>query len=376
MPSGAGITVECAGSVQMQERYPQEETDDAKEGTATHWVVSSVLDAFKFDNGSIISGTYVGKIAPNGIIITEEMVEAANEHVFDVLNTVQSFGGLQTLQVEQRTKAGAIHPDNWGTPDTSAFHAGRNTVYLWDFKYGHRYVDIFENWQFLNYAIMITDGFRDSTTVVMRVVQPRCFSAAPVREWSITVGELRPYRNRLEAAFIEALSENPTIQSGPHCRDCSGRHACKAAQRSAESAIDYASNLSSGVWEMSNEALGTTLNILQRAVDAIDLLQSGLKQDALNRCKAGQFVPGWEAAPGKGRKTWNKPHAEVLALGKMLDFDLAKPALVTPNQAEKMGIDGAVIDAYSDTPSTGIKLVKDKGTKAKQVFTQSRGNQQ
>lgn len=375
MPSSAGVTIECAGSVQAQERYPQEETDDTKEGNATHWVAASALGEYlKPLGGVILTSQYIGQIAPNGVIITEEMVEAAYEYVFDVLKTCNAYGLLQSLRIEQRTKSGIIHDLNWGTPDCSAYHSAGNTLYLWDFKYGHRYVDVYECWQLLNYAILLTDGLRDTTNIVMRIVQPRCFSAAPVREWSITVGELRPYRNKLEMAFDEALSDNPTIKSGSHCRDCTARHACKAAHRAAEAAIDCAYNLVDGIRELDNEALGTALSILNRASDAIDLMKSGLEQDVLTRIKQGKQVPGWEAKQGKGRTIWNRPAAEIIQLGKMFDIELKKPdEAITPNQAAKKGIDAAVITAYSQTPNTGLKLVKDDGTKAARVFKQPRG---
>ena len=38
-------------------------------------------------------------------------------------------------------------------------------------------------------------------------------------------------------------------------------------------------------------------------------------------------------------------------------------------KAIKLGVDETVINAYSETPKTGIKLVPDNGNKAKQVFT-------
>jgi hypothetical protein len=375
MPSAAGITVKCAGSVQAQEKYPQEETDDTKEGVAVHWVIASVLGEYlKPLGGVILTSQYVGQIAPNGVIITEEMVEAADEYVFDILKTCNAYGLLQSLRIEQRTKAGIIHVDNWGTPDCSAYHSAGNTLYLWDFKYGHQYVDVYECWQLINYAILLTDGLRDTTNIVMRIVQPRCFSAAAVREWSITVGELRPYRNRLEMAFIEALSEHPTIKSGSHCRYCSARHACKAALRSSEASMDFALNLTGGMRELSDEGLGTLLNKLTRALESIELVKSGIEEAATCRLRAGKHVTGWQLKEKKGRTIWNRPAAEIIELGKIFGIDLKKPdSVITPKQAANKGIDGGVINAYSNTPSKGLKLDKDDDTKAKQVFTQPRG---
>ena len=56
-------------------------------------------------------------------------------------------------------------------------------------------------------------------------------------------------------------------------------------------------------------------------------------------------------------------------MGDLLGEDIRKPAqLDTPAQCRKKGIDDAVIALYSETPKTAIKLVKDDGSKARQVF--------
>jgi hypothetical protein len=73
---------------------------------------------------------------------------------------------------------------------------------------------------------------------------------------------------------------------------------------------------------------------------------------------------------GKGRKKWNKPVAEVIALGKMYGKDLQKKAeVITPVQAAKLGIDTTVLAEYTVVPNTGLKLVPDNENKVKRLFT-------
>lgn len=64
--SNLAMILACAGSLQMQERYPEEEGEAAQEGTAAH-------DCFAF---SLQGLAYtVGDYAHNGVQITEDMVE-------------------------------------------------------------------------------------------------------------------------------------------------------------------------------------------------------------------------------------------------------------------------------------------------------------
>jgi hypothetical protein len=138
--------------------------------------------------------------------------------------------------------------------------------------------------------------------------------------------------------------------------------------------MDFALNLTGGIRELSDEDLGTLLNKLTRALESIELIKSGIEEAAICRLKTGKHILGWQLKEKKGRTIWKKSPAEIIELGKMFGIDLKKPdSVITPKQAAGKGIDGAVIDAYSNTPSKGLKLDKDDGTKAKQVFTQPRG---
>jgi hypothetical protein len=108
-----------------------------------------------------------------------------------------------TLHVEKRVGASYIHADCWGTPDAWRLHG--SVLDVWDYKFGHRHVPEYENWQLLDYAWGIVSSLylheapeRYATPVRLTVVQPRDYHAAgPVRTWHLTVGEL-------VARFLEA----------------------------------------------------------------------------------------------------------------------------------------------------------------------------
>lgn len=381
MPSSAMRWVECPGSVVMQERYPQtEESEDAREGTASHWVGAAILEHAKGGAKSDYRN-FVNQTAPNGVILTEEMTEGADVYARDVLQiraTVANDSDYELLHVEEKVAIGRIHPtESWGTPDAWLYDRDAGVLYVWDYKYGHRIVHPYDNWQLIDYTIGILDGlFPDDPepeiVVEIRIVQPRSFHReGPVRSWRVKPVMLRAYINRLQDAAINALGDDPRTASGPWCRDCTGRHVCRTLQESAMCAVDMTGDLSAD--ELPPTALGIEIHTLERAIKAMEYRVEALKTQAIETIRGGTLIPGWSTERGQGRQKWDKPNAEVFALGDCMGVELRKdPEPRTPKQAIAAGIAAAVIKAYSTIPSTGLKLVPDDG-KVKRIFTQPEG---
>lgn len=368
-PSSANRWVNCPGSVTMEERYPERtESESAREGTAGHWVGSEVLVGRGAES-------FVGRTAPNGVIITEEMVDAAKVYV----EHVYSIAPLAASRIfERRVAITRVHPTEcFGTPDCRYSTPGE--LHVWDYKYGYGIVEPKENWQLICYAAGYMDElteipaglFDQGLTVNLHIVQPRPFhQQGSCRTWRIAGTDLRGYINRLEAAATAALGPNPQLQSGDHCRYCSARHACPAAQKAALFAIDYSCGAIPE--ELSARALGIEYRTLQRAAEAIKYRLTGLEQQIIQLLQKGQGSDtGFGIQHGKGRVQWSVPAAEVFSLGDLMGKDLRAPlSPITPVQAQKLGLPADVLNAYTSTPENGIKLVPSGGTLAAQVFGQ------
>lgn len=378
-PSSGERWVNCPGSVVMQERYPEsEESEAAREGTASHWVGAAILEHAR---GGVRSEyqNFIGQTAPNGIILTEEMVEAADVYASDVLSTCNDIDDIESLFIETKTKILRIHPAHcWGTPDCWFYDADKGILYVWDYKYGHRIVDPYDNWQLILYilgvlGLLFPKNDEPDVIVCMKIVQPRSYHhEGPVREWRFRTENLRGYVNRLENSAENALSDDPRTAAGLWCRDCTGRHVCDTLQRAAMSAVDIMGDVSA--YELSPTAMGIELSILDRAVKLASYRLDGLKTQAIETVKSGELVMGWGVEQGKGRQKWDKSSDEVFSLGDLMGTELRKaPEAITPKQAIKAGMDKALIDTYSSTPLTGLKLVPDDGSNAKRVFTQVEG---
>ena len=181
-PSSMARTVQCPGSVVMQQRYPEPDGPEAQEGEAAHWVFAEQVERWPE------SDVAVGEIAPNGVVIDQEMLDGAAmmaEHCFEK---------TPGQQIEQRVSIAGIHAQCWGTPDARGMVGmnERNWVEISDFKYGHGFVDVFENWQLMCYARGTLDEYgidgqaEQSTTFMLSIVQPRNYHRdGPIRTWTV-----------------------------------------------------------------------------------------------------------------------------------------------------------------------------------------------
>lgn len=362
----------------MQQQYPQpEDSDEAREGTAAHHYVSELL------NGRDV---LPGAVAPNGVPITAEMVDCAQAILVDIRDTMRTWPGCE-LYVEQRFHMPRVHADNWGTPDAVVIDRAGKAFHVWDYKFGHRFVDARGNLQLLDYALGVAEflgldpdvpydhpqsfrGWRISLTIA----QPRNYSqVGPMREWYISGEGLRDRLAQFRKAAFEAAAPGAEFTTGEHCRDCSARHACPALQRAAALAMDV--SLYSQPINLPPHALGLELRQIDDAIKRLEARKTGLEEQALGMIRGGTSVPFYSTEYASGREKFTVPVAEVFALGDMLGADFRKPPeAITPGQArtalKKIGFDEAVISSYAEKPRGALRLVRVNDDAAKLAFEQ------
>lgn len=373
-PSAAGCTVHCAAAPKMQALYPEDaEHPVTREGIACHWAGAEQL----------LRGLPVpmGTAAPNGVILDRELVEAVSVYVDDVQEVIarHTAAASRAIHIEETTYNDALHPDaNGGTPDVWGVFALADRLYvpLWDAKFGHGLVEVFENWQLINYAALILKalGNVDDRTVWFdfRIIQPRAYHMdGPVRTWYVRASDLRGHFNRLTAQYAEATEPDPVATPGPHCKTsyctAAGR-GCDALARASWVAVDVAYN--SLAHNMPPAALGLTLHTMERALKMLTAQVDGMKVQALAMETRGERVPHWTVTQGLGRVIVpDEKIEEFIIVGDALGVDVRKPpACITPKQAESRGLPPDVVKMYSFQRTGERKLVPDDGAQARKVF--------
>lgn len=366
-PSSLHQIVQCPGSIVMQQPFPEEPDADAAmaaaEGTAAHWAMAELMAG---------RSPKPNDRAPNGIYLDRDMIDGAGMLVDDVLQTIEPHGmTLAQCVTEVPVEISRIHPACWGTPDVRVWLPNK-TLVVWDFKYGFRYVPVYENHQTVAYSVgCITQaGLHDlDVTVINRIVQPRSYHRdGPVREWRYRASDVRALVNTMANAVGEALGHNPRTNAGPACRDCRARLACETLQRAGEAAMDEAGKAMPHV--LSPAALGVELRNLTRMFNLMKARKEALEAQALSIGRGGQRVPHFKIENEAGRLVWKKQPAEVIALGQMLGVDLAKPAeAITPLQAKAAGLNEALLSTFAEQRPGASKLIPDDGTELRRVFT-------
>lgn len=375
-PSSAHRWVRCPGSVSVMQLYPEQENEHTAEGTAAHWVAEQVLTSYLSNTDVLVASDFNGSVAPNGVVITEEMVEGAQVYITDVLKIANEYGCLSSLQIEQPVKIDRVHSLNWGTPDLRVFIPERARLIVDDFKFGRKVVEVRENWQLIDYAIGALDeivggnGLGDQQiTVELRVCQPRAFHPdGPCRSVEMNGADLRNYANQLQTAAEQSQLPEPPTMAGEHCVNCPGAHHCLTLQQAAAGICDRIETLN--LSELPPAQLAVEIGYLQKAQKLLNARLDAVEAQALQLSNDGTVVPGYAVGYGRGTFKWDKPDSEVLEMGDLMGIDLRKPeAPITPTQAKKLNVDHAVINCYASKHQGSQRLVRVEETVAARVFS-------
>lgn len=236
--------------------------------------------------------------------------------------------------------------DIWGTVDFWAVNPEGDLV-VCDLKTGMGYVEEFENWQLVIYALAIIRTHKIKPNRVMLVIAQR-----GVRMWEPSLDFL----TAAEYTLSRPLEEK--VQAGPHCRYCPARHRCKALWVSASQLAEAAYEPTSE--EPTPEEYGWKLSEISTAIERLKAVESGI----MSLCASSNITPlGWEWKQALGNRQWKVSEDYLAQLGEfMLE---RKP--ISPAKAEKL-LTKEQIDSLTFRPDNGRKLIKISAKKARKVF--------
>lgn len=365
MPSKLALTVPCPGSLQLQERgVPAPMTREQAEGELAHTVARKYAQGFANE-------------WPVGRRVT------AGEHEFEIDEDMVD-GAY--LYAEEAQRNGRFEqpltipdlPECFGTPDWWRVldEPGIRQLKVVEYKYGHRYVEAFQLYQAIAYAMGVVRflNLPMDFPVCITVVQPRCYSAPPVREWKTTVEEIYQIVSQVIAPRTTwALTADPPTYTGKHCLDCAARHQCRSLAIENASIVDFSGTAETQ--DLSHEAIGQELRILKEAMKRLEARYTGLYEHASALARNGKTISHWHMEAGNGRLQWlegvNKQ--QIAAMGDLMGVNVRKPmALLTPTQAKSAGIDEAVLKSYAHRPRGPMRLVPDDTTRTRKIFGDNR----
>ena len=337
-PRKASQWVNCTRSLSFidenEHRLPPETTSVyAEEGTVAHDVAASELRI-------VTKGTRAWQVLP-------EWAELS--HYFDECPALAAAGG--DVYIEERVPLW-YHPTDEGTVDYAV--VSDTAIHVRDLKWGQgEFVDHEQNEQLAVYAMSLVChleslglyGWGDDTPVTIGIVQPRYRGEEKVRVWSLTLGELRTFTLRIEAAAMLVLENDPeTLVFAPGaktCRWCRASAICPAYNAATSDSLpvpleDAAALLPNlDVTSVPDERV---LLLLQ----STEMIENSIKAAwayAAERAAAGNPIAGTKMVLGReGDREWaDEEAADKLLTAAKIPAEKRYPCkLISVAQAEKL----------------------------------------
>ncbi len=352
-PSSIFRIIKCPGSLALENKIPiPPQSESAKEGELAHLLAKRM-----------ISGSYkIYSIEEDGEV-TEEMIRGSklyNEYALSFI----SQGAI--LHIEEKLDISVIDPECWGTPDL--WFVNGNTLHVFDYKFGHGYVEVFENWQLLAYAAGALELHPEVTDIALHIIQPRCYGYASTRVWKLDRKIFNEkYLRQMQIWVGMAISEMrepqenemfPSLRPGSQCTFCRARAHCPELKKQCGIIADVSKE--NTLDNLTPHETGTELRFLLQIKEVLEARVTGLSEQALHLLKEGTTVSYFKNEPIVGREKWKISTSAVISLGEMMGLDLTKPReVVTPKQAIALGISDEIVRKNSEIKVSGYKLKLD-----------------
>jgi len=333
-PSTAHLWTNCALTAQLSRRGPAgaldglpppidddpNDTDARREGQAADWVANGVLRG-----DAVSAGEFFGETAPNGWIVTADMVQ----HVQGYVDYCQSLGEVVHTQV----KVSIPHLSINGRLDSMVI-ANSSTLHIVELKYGWLPIEVTGNPQLICEALATFDPEKHDD-VIMTIYQPRPHHPdGKIRDWRVDEPELTTWYNWLASKAFAALAGDPQGRVGPWCTQCGGRARCEALTTSIYTIFE---GIRGGRMEaMSAAALGAEASFLEIAGALIKARKSGVAAEVEGRMLRGEFIPGWMFEQRTKDREFALPMDIV---GMLTGVDPYKQVPKTPAEMEREGAD-------------------------------------
>lgn len=360
--SAAAVWVKCAGHASLAARTPRiaDQSDESRlEGIEAHAVAQAYAAA----------GEPPGDWDP-------DMLEGGKLWR-DVL---QGWGCEYSQEVEYKCVPW-IAENVPARVDAEGYNAETNTLHVADYKYGHRYVDAYENWQLLCYAMAWLDRHAKSHAhlipdmkLALHIVQPR---AGGHRTWNLTVQHLRDNyaRTIVEAARTanqahvapDALGFE-LYTTGSHCYKCAGAINCPALRDAASAALEFGSrNIE---LDLTPEQAAIELMLIDEASTHIKNRREALEMQVMHTLQGGQSLPHWSIGHGRGSKRWiPEKEAGLKAMGELYGVEVTTEKLKSPTQCAKL-LPAYIIDSHSEVTQGAARIQRKRADDGAKLFTQ------
>ena len=363
-PSSAYTWIACRASTAAQLGQPDESSEFADDGTASHELAKWCLDA------GTDAPAYIGRIIKVGereFDVDDERAEYVQMYVDGVRERIEAYeltGAAVEVLVEQRLSIEHITGEKGakGTSDCvliAVWPDGRAEICVIDLKYGRGVEVIAENnFQGMIYAEAARNehaDFYDFTNVRIVIHQPRIsekpseweITPAALQDWIATVAKPAAEQGQL---YVDSVDFAPLVHSDfnpgeKQCKFCKAKAVCPALAKHVEETIgaDFETIANIEAVEdapievdlLNNDQLGTIYESLDLIDSWAKAVRGRIEYELLN----GNVVPGVKLVQGRrGHRQWSSTEeAEALLKSMRLKQEqMYNFKLISPTQADKL----------------------------------------
>ena len=319
--SSAYRWMHCTPSARLEQRFSDQESSAAAEGTAAHAVAEHKLRrAMKFRSKKPISQYDCDEM--------DEYTDGYVQYVLEALAKAREKCQDPVLLIEQRLDFSTWVPEGFGTGD--ALIISEHDLHVIDFKYGLGVlVEAERNPQMMLYALgalTMFDGLYDIQTVEMSIYQPRRDN---ISSWAISVEDLTSWaKDTLQPIARKAYAGDGNYQAGDWCVFCRARSRCKA--RATEN-LKFAALPAPPL--LSDDEIGDLLGKVDEMIRWGNDLKSYAADAAIEH---GKEWPGWKVVAGRSTRKYTNEEDVIAAAGEAGYKDIFRKTLLPITEMEKL----------------------------------------
>lgn len=326
--SGAYRWLSCPGSARLEDKFEDEPSVYAAEGTLAHEIAE--LKIIKHFTTYLRPSEFkkrINELKKNELYSTE-MDRYTNEYRDYINDIYLSFESKPFFLAEQKVDFSSYVPEGFGTVDCTL--VGDKVIHIFDLKYGKGVpVTAEKNPQGMLYALgtyLEQSAIDEIEKIVIHIIQPRIKNTS---SFEISSEDLLEWAESIKGIAQKAYEGSNEFHVGEHCGFCKANGNCR---KQAEKYMNI---------EVIDPALLTDEEIGEGLAKVKELSKWAKKFEdyALVRAQNGGNVKGWKLVAGRGgnRTFTDKAVAAQLLEEVGLDREeIYKTELISVTAAEKL----------------------------------------
>lgn len=351
--SGASRWLVCTPSARLEEQFPDNAGEAAKEGTLAHDICETMLlERLGVISRELAEERIAGAVA--NPLYFDGMLDYCEDYatfVFGQFKDYQRKTPDTIIEIEVKLDFNEWVPEGFGTGDAVIITGG--TLHIIDFKFGKGVpVSCEQNKQMMLYALgalYLYKWLYNITNVVMTVYQPRLEN---VSSWEVSAESLEIWAEiYLKPVATQAYNGEGDFTPGDHCRFCKAKNRCRGLAAFNQEVEKYCPGTSD---TLTDDEIADILTRADMYVSWINSITDYAQDQAVNH---GKHWPGFKLVEGRSVRTYLD---ETKVAQALLNNNIPRDAIYVEKLLGITAMEKAITKKKFDTLLSGL-VIKPEG---------------